>query len=90
MRNFRLGHFLFILSNQKVITFVGFEVFVLLFVWLDYLQEHAKGSTMFGFRGGPAGIMKGKYVEVTSDFVYPYRNQVLLLMWLLVDRSERK
>lgn len=30
---------------------------------------------MFGFRGGPAGIMKGKYVEVTSDFVYPYRNQ---------------
>ncbi|KAH0858522.1 hypothetical protein HID58_086783 [Brassica napus] len=41
----------------------------------DYLQEHAKGSTMFGFRGGPAGIMKGKYVEVTSDFVYPYRNQ---------------
>ncbi|CAG7862411.1 unnamed protein product [Brassica rapa] len=41
----------------------------------DYLQEHAKGSTLFGFRGGPAGIMKGKYVELTSDFVYPYRNQ---------------
>ncbi|KAH0826134.1 hypothetical protein HID58_092567 [Brassica napus] len=37
--------------------------------------EHAKGSTLFGFRGGPAGIMKGKYVELTSDFVYPYRNQ---------------
>ncbi|CAN6972395.1 pyrophosphate--fructose 6-phosphate 1-phosphotransferase subunit beta 2 [Brassica rapa] len=41
----------------------------------DYLQEYAKGSTLFGFRGGPAGIMKGKYVELTSDFVYPYRNQ---------------
>ncbi|CAH2071531.1 unnamed protein product [Thlaspi arvense] len=41
----------------------------------DYLQEHAKGSSLFGFRGGPAGIMKGKYVELTSDFVYPYRNQ---------------
>ncbi|KAG2330603.1 hypothetical protein Bca4012_019809 [Brassica carinata] len=41
----------------------------------DYLEEHAKGSKLFGFRGGPAGIMKGKFVELTSDFVYPYRNQ---------------
>ncbi|GJN29150.1 hypothetical protein PR202_gb17347 [Eleusine coracana subsp. coracana] len=41
----------------------------------DYLQEHAKGSTMYGFKGGPAGIMKCKYVELTTDFVYPYRNQ---------------
>ncbi|KAJ0264875.1 Pyrophosphate--fructose 6-phosphate 1-phosphotransferase subunit beta 2 [Hirschfeldia incana] len=41
----------------------------------DYLEEHAKGSKLFGFRGGPAGIMKGKYVELTPDFVYPYRNQ---------------
>jgi hypothetical protein len=31
---------------------------------------------MYGFKGGPAGIMKGKYVELNSDFVYPYRNQV--------------
>ena len=42
----------------------------------DYLQERAKGSTMYGFKGGPAGVMKGKYVELTTDFVYPYRNQV--------------
>jgi pyrophosphate--fructose-6-phosphate 1-phosphotransferase len=41
----------------------------------DYLQERAKGSTMYGFKGGPAGIMKCKYVELNSDFVYPYRNQ---------------
>ncbi|VAI84792.1 unnamed protein product [Triticum turgidum subsp. durum] len=41
----------------------------------DYLQERAKGSTMYGFKGGPAGVMKGKYVELTTDFVYPYRNQ---------------
>ncbi|CAE6135704.1 unnamed protein product [Arabidopsis arenosa] len=41
----------------------------------DYLQEYAKGSSLFGFRGGPAGIMKGKYIELTSEFVYPYRNQ---------------
>lgn len=41
----------------------------------DYLQARAKGSVMYGFRGGPAGIMKGKYVELTWDFVHPYRNQ---------------
>ncbi|XP_010422247.1 PREDICTED: pyrophosphate--fructose 6-phosphate 1-phosphotransferase subunit beta 2-like isoform X1 [Camelina sativa] len=41
----------------------------------DYLQEYVKGSSLFGFRGGPAGIMKGKYIELTSEFVYPYRNQ---------------
>lgn len=39
----------------------------------DYLQS--KGSTLYGFRGGPAGIMKCKYVELNADFVYPYRNQ---------------
>ncbi|XP_057954006.1 pyrophosphate--fructose 6-phosphate 1-phosphotransferase subunit beta-like [Malania oleifera] len=41
----------------------------------DYLQDRTKGSTMYGFRGGPAGIMKCKYVELTTDFIYPYRNQ---------------
>ncbi|KAK6917798.1 Phosphofructokinase domain [Dillenia turbinata] len=41
----------------------------------DYLQKLAKGSILFGFRGGPAGIMKGKYVELDSEFIYPYRNQ---------------
>lgn len=51
-------------------------MFVLVVVLIDYLQEYVKGSSLFGFRGGPAGIMKGKYVELTSDFVYPYRNQV--------------
>ncbi|MED6123960.1 hypothetical protein PIB30_054496 [Stylosanthes scabra] len=41
----------------------------------DYLQERAKGSILYGFRGGPAGIMKCKYVELDSDYIYPYRNQ---------------
>ncbi|XP_065877629.1 pyrophosphate--fructose 6-phosphate 1-phosphotransferase subunit beta [Euphorbia lathyris] len=41
----------------------------------DYLQDRAKGSILYGFRGGPAGIMKCKYVELTSEFIYPYRNQ---------------
>ncbi|KAI3466537.1 hypothetical protein Pfo_023200 [Paulownia fortunei] len=41
----------------------------------DYLQDHCKGSTLYGFRGGPAGIMKCKYVVLTSEYIYPYRNQ---------------
>ncbi|XP_073028395.1 pyrophosphate--fructose 6-phosphate 1-phosphotransferase subunit beta-like isoform X1 [Primulina eburnea] len=41
----------------------------------DYLQDYCKGSTLYGFRGGPAGIMKCKYVVLTSQFIYPYRNQ---------------
>lgn len=34
---------------------------------------------MYGFKGGPAGIMKGKYVELSAEFVYPYRNQVVFV-----------
>ncbi|XP_062100459.1 pyrophosphate--fructose 6-phosphate 1-phosphotransferase subunit beta-like [Humulus lupulus] len=41
----------------------------------DYLQERAKGSVLYDFRGGPAGIMKDKYVELTPEYIYPYRNQ---------------
>nr|DAD23478.1 TPA_asm: hypothetical protein HUJ06_024941 [Nelumbo nucifera] len=41
----------------------------------DYLQDRAKGSTLYGFKGGPAGIMRCKYVELTADYIFPYRNQ---------------
>ncbi|KAK9050182.1 hypothetical protein SSX86_030849 [Deinandra increscens subsp. villosa] len=41
----------------------------------DYLQNRTQGSTIYGFKGGPAGIIKCKYVRLTSEFVYPYRNQ---------------
>ncbi|CAA0826499.1 Pyrophosphate--fructose 6-phosphate 1-phosphotransferase subunit beta 1 [Striga hermonthica] len=41
----------------------------------DYLQDRLKGSTLYGFRGGPAGIMKCKYVVLTPEYIYPYRNQ---------------
>ncbi|CAL5418192.1 unnamed protein product [Camellia sinensis] len=45
----------------------------------DYLQDRCKGSTMYGFMGGPAGIMKCKYVVMTPEFIYPYRNQVRII-----------
>ena len=41
------------------------------------MQERAKGSTFYGFKGGPAGIMKCKYVELNAEYILPYRNQVL-------------
>lgn len=46
----------------------------------DYLQERCKGSILYGFRGGPAGIMKCKYVVLNSEYIYPYRNQVSLIL----------
>lgn len=54
-------------------------------MWIvDYLQDRCKGSTLYGFRGGPAGIMKCKYVVLTSDYIYPYRNQVISSPQLIV------
>ncbi|GBG70494.1 hypothetical protein CBR_g6623 [Chara braunii] len=41
----------------------------------DYLEKNVPGSTLYGFLGGPGGIMKGKYAVITADFLYPYRNQ---------------
>ncbi|KAK6919013.1 Pentatricopeptide repeat [Dillenia turbinata] len=39
------------------------------------IEERPTGSTLYGFRGGPAGIMMCKYVELSTDFIYPYGNQ---------------
>lgn len=41
----------------------------------DYLQTHAPGSILYGFKGGPAGIMRNKWLEITTPLLYPYRNQ---------------
>ncbi|RZS14777.1 hypothetical protein BHM03_00046515 [Ensete ventricosum] len=58
-------------------------IFALVYLFcnvLDYLQERTNGSILYGFKGGPAGIMKCKYVELTPNFIYPYRNQVPFLI----------
>eukprot|EP00898_Chlorokybus_atmophyticus_P004379 jgi/Chlat1/4942/Chrsp31S04849 len=41
----------------------------------DYLQTHAPGSTLFGFRNGPAGIINGDVVVIDAEFLHPFRNQ---------------
>lgn len=64
--------------------FKGFLRFFSFVFVSDYLQGRTKGSTVYGFRGGPAGIMKGNYVELSTEFIYPYRNQVEALIGLSV------
>lgn len=54
---------------------------------VDYLQDRAEGSILYGFRGGPAGIMKGKYVELTADYIYPYRNQVYFIIIIILHAN---
>jgi pyrophosphate--fructose-6-phosphate 1-phosphotransferase len=41
---------------------------------LDALKAANEKSRLIGFLGGPAGIVKGKYKELTPEFVAAYRN----------------
>eukprot|EP00850_Spirogloea_muscicola_P008682 SM000047S16821 [mRNA] locus=s47:73823:78867:- [translate_table: standard] len=41
----------------------------------DYLQSKAPGSQLIGFLGGPAGIMKCRTIVITSEYLFPFRNQ---------------
>jgi pyrophosphate--fructose-6-phosphate 1-phosphotransferase len=40
----------------------------------DALKEASPDSKLYGFLGGPSGIIDGKYIEVTKDVVDKYRN----------------
>ena len=42
---------------------------------LDTLRALHPESTLFGFLGGPGGIIEGKHIEITEDVLAPYRNQ---------------
>ena len=41
---------------------------------LDAMKRANKKSKLYGFLGGPAGIMNGKYIEITPKLVDHYRN----------------
>ena len=41
----------------------------------DYLEKKASESVLYGFKGGPAGIMRNKWVEITGRMLYPFRSQ---------------
>ncbi|PWA58467.1 Phosphofructokinase [Artemisia annua] len=56
---------------------ISLLLFVLFFGWnTKYLQKMTEDSSMYGFRGGLGGVMKGKYVKLTDEIFYRYRNQV--------------
>lgn len=40
----------------------------------DALKEANPDNRLYGFLGGPSGIINGKYVEITKDFIDEYRN----------------
>ncbi len=41
----------------------------------DALQEIHPESALFGFLGGPSGIIEGKSVVITRELLHPFRNQ---------------
>ena len=40
----------------------------------DGIKSLNKASRMFGFKGGPSGLVDNDYVEITDDFMNEYRN----------------
>jgi pyrophosphate--fructose-6-phosphate 1-phosphotransferase len=41
----------------------------------DALKQFDPRSRLFGFLDGPSGIVSGKFKELTTDIIAPYRNQ---------------
>jgi diphosphate-dependent phosphofructokinase len=41
----------------------------------DCIKKLSPGSKLYGFLDGPGGIVAGKYRELTSELLDPYRNQ---------------
>jgi len=40
----------------------------------DALKEADSNNKLYGFLGGPSGIMEGKYIEFSPDYIDRYRN----------------
>nr|MCR4714468.1 6-phosphofructokinase [Treponemataceae bacterium] len=40
----------------------------------DGIKKANKKSTLYGFKGGPSGLIECDYVEFTDDFIDAYRN----------------
>ncbi len=40
----------------------------------DALKEANSSNTLYGFLGGPSGIIDGKYIEITDYYIDEYRN----------------
>lgn len=42
---------------------------------LDGIKSLNPDSHLYGFLGGPSGIINGEYIEITEEIMAPYRNQ---------------
>ena len=42
----------------------------------DFLQARNPANLLFGFLGGPIGVVNGEYIALTEDLIAHYRNQV--------------
>ncbi|WP_320130340.1 diphosphate--fructose-6-phosphate 1-phosphotransferase [uncultured Sphaerochaeta sp.] len=40
----------------------------------DAMKEANKENHLYGFKGGPSGILEDSYIEITEEFLKPYRN----------------
>jgi pyrophosphate--fructose-6-phosphate 1-phosphotransferase len=40
----------------------------------DGLKRFNKNNKLYGFLGGPSGLIEGKYIELTEDIINQYRN----------------
>ena len=40
----------------------------------DAMKKANSGSKIFGFKGGPSGLLEDKKIEITSDLIDSYRN----------------
>ena len=40
----------------------------------DALKEADKNNKLYGFLGGPSGIIEGKYIEFDDDYINKFRN----------------
>ena len=41
----------------------------------DFMALRHPGSTIFGFKGGPSGIVDNEHSIITEELLRPYRNQ---------------
>ena len=57
-------------ASARALTWVLPAVFILFIAGLyDGLKSLNKESRLFGFKGGPGGLVDNKYVEITDEFI---------------------
>ena len=56
----------------------------------DALKEANPENKLYGFLGGPSGIIDGKYMELTADYVQEYGTQADLISSAPAEQSLKR